>query len=131
MVCAHGKSVAVFTIVDWQPFNQFTVSAPFPFPIPGYKGVSIKNTYQFNPTDTGTKLFLMFGKIEGRIPLASNLISFILMNIFPKQIEQNMKALIEKIKREKTSGLFLNLTPIKISSESISTAVKESLSISG
>ncbi len=44
-------------------------------------------------------------------------------------LRSNTNTLIEKLKQEKTSGQILDLTPIKISPESIDAAVKESLKI--
>ena len=125
LVCAHGRTISPFTIIDWQPFDQFTVSTVIPF----YKGTIAKITFLFNPTADGTNLVFLFGKIEGGVPLINKLIEFVYAKIFPKKLGPQMNTLLEKLEQEKTSGHFLDLTPIKISPESIDAAVKESLKI--
>jgi hypothetical protein len=121
MICAHGKSVTRFTFVDWQPFDQFTISNPI------YKGTSTKTTYRLLSTNTGTKLLYLAGKIEGGVPLINTFIHFIFKKMFPKNFRGSMNSLIDKIQQGKNSGEILDLIPIQITLESINTAVKDSL----
>ena len=55
--CAHGDRVSVQTILDWQPFEQYTTNETHPLP-----GISANYTYRIIATDTGSRLMHYWGR---------------------------------------------------------------------
>jgi hypothetical protein len=124
LVCAHGKSISRLTIIDWQPFKQFTVSSE----VPNYKGTTVKTTYTLEPSISGTKLSMLFGKIEGGNALMNKLVEYVFFKIMiPKGYKYLEKTLTENIEQGNTVGDLSNLTPMTIPPDVIETAVRQSL----
>ena len=61
--CAHGDRVSLQTILDWQPFDEYTTEDTMP-PIPG---VTSRTTYRLEPIEGGTRLSVICGKGRGSL----------------------------------------------------------------
>ena len=61
--CAHGNRVSYQTILNWQPFDEYTTEDTMP-PIPG---VTSRTTYRLEPTEGGTRLSVICGKGHGSL----------------------------------------------------------------
>ena len=61
--CAHGENISEHTIVDWQPFEQYTIrSAVRP-------EISFLSTSRLTPIEGGTRVALSFSKCIGGSPI--------------------------------------------------------------
>jgi len=120
-VCAHGDVKFFHTILDWQPFEQYTTNETLPFP-----GISENYTYRIFPTGSGSKMIVYCGKAIGSWPL--RLIAGIMAKKYIKENFTNQaKKLREKIIQELEEGK-TNFEPsIKIEPIRIDSAVEEAL----
>lgn len=92
-VCAHGNSESIHTVLDWQPFEQYTATQTF-------LGDAHQNvTTMLEPVDHGTMLKMYYGKSQGSIfyrTLTNVMLPFWslpwqkLMGNLGKQIEQDL-----------------------------------------
>ena len=60
--CEHGNRTSRQTILDWEPFEQFTTQETGLF-VNTYN----RATYQFIPVDGGTRLKILVGKFYGPV----------------------------------------------------------------
>jgi uncharacterized protein YndB with AHSA1/START domain len=58
--CVHGHGVLVEEILDWRPFDYFTIQATVPGLGP------MRYTFELTPTDLGTTLQMRVGKFRNR-----------------------------------------------------------------
>ena len=59
--CAHGRFVTPQTVVDWQPFEQYTTE------MAGTGGVSSLCTIRLSRVGTGTSVQVLFGRSRGSL----------------------------------------------------------------
>jgi hypothetical protein len=57
--CYHGKMKSNQCIVDWEPFEEYTIDGATPL------GVSFSTTFKLEPANDGTRLILLWGKARG------------------------------------------------------------------
>lgn len=58
--CAHGKDVFVHTVLEWEPFERYTVRETTPI-----ANVFGRTTYLFEPTPAGSQVVIRVGHAEG------------------------------------------------------------------
>ena len=58
--CAHGKRIFIQTIIDWQPFEYYTIEEEA-----GMPGASFFFTYRLVPTPQGARLLAISGRSRG------------------------------------------------------------------
>lgn len=63
--CHHGSSIIVETVLDWRPFDYFTVESIIP---PQMKIPDLDVTYRLTPTPEGTHLQVLF-RMHMNMPL--------------------------------------------------------------
>jgi hypothetical protein len=56
--CMHGKDAIVEEVLDWRPYDYFTVRSTMGTPV---GPVKFLNTVEFEPTADGTRLHFLFG----------------------------------------------------------------------
>ncbi len=119
--CAHGSNISVHTIVDWQPFDQYTTHETHPVP-----GITAYYTYRFVPDGEHTRLVHIWGKALGPWPFRwiSDLIvrSFII-----RRIPEGARRLRELIQEDLDSGRMTLLPAVKVSRDEIAAALEQSL----
>jgi hypothetical protein len=122
-ICAHGNRTLIQTIVDWQPFEQYTIRD-----IPPLPGVTTDSTFRIYPTDSGSRLAIYWGKANGNW-MFKTLSDFILKNIISKNFPSYMEALNQKILKDLEMGNTLFEQPIKIEPIVISSAAEDALKL--
>jgi uncharacterized protein YndB with AHSA1/START domain len=65
--CMHGKDAIVEEILDWRPFDYFTIRSIVQTPA---GPVGIPNTFELTPTATGTRVSLRFQRLTDPAELA-------------------------------------------------------------
>ncbi len=123
--CAHGSNVSVHTILDWQPFEQYTTHETHPIP-----NVGAKYTYRLIPDGDRTRLIQLWGKASGPWPLRaiSDLVARFL--IIP-QASKGAQVLRDQIDRDLQAGRTSALPSIKIQDLDVDAAINASLSDTG
>ena len=118
-VCAHGDSKTFQTIVDWEPFEQYTTHENFPLP-----GISANLTYRIAPTETGSRLSLYWGKAMGNRFWAA-LANLVVKTVIVKMAVKTRYILRDTILREIEEGKTAFEPSIRINPDLISAAVED------
>ncbi|HKJ28102.1 MAG TPA: DUF2652 domain-containing protein [Anaerolineales bacterium] len=120
--CAHGKNNIIQTIVDWEPFEQYSFLEQRP------PGTTVLVTYRFTPCDTGTKMTMYSGKAKGN--WLNKIVDQIFINyIAPKIIGSFFESLNQKIHQDLETGNTLVEQPIMIEPNMISAAAEDALEL--
>ncbi len=81
----HGRQTLVHTVVDWKPFDYFTMDTPIPL-----KGI-MQQTIQLSETKEGTRISWYLGK-----PTAKNMLHAILLKLVVFLTKGTSKRGVEK-----------------------------------
>jgi len=122
-ICAHGKDITPQTIVDWQPFEQYTVSTPI------MMGVSTFWTTRLEASENGTKITLLAGELQGGNRFARWFLKAMTKKIAIRNTIQGFEELGRKIEKEIEEGTVFqpNAAAVEFSPEAIRAAIAESL----
>jgi uncharacterized protein YndB with AHSA1/START domain len=95
--CYHGKMQSRHKIVDWQPFERFTINGTTPL------GVNFDTTYLLEPTAEGTRLVTLWGMARGAWILCrlSNLLQKL---VFARRTGEAVDRLREIIRQDLDEG---------------------------
>jgi hypothetical protein len=120
-VCAHGKNIVKQSIVDWHPFEQYTIKSP----VPG-GGYGLMTT-RFSPNNLGTKVAIYFGKTRGGPPLIRGLSDFIGRKKAGPTVKEGVDVLKTVIEGDIDAGKLAQQASIEIPDDQIEYALVESL----
>ena len=120
-VCSHGKNITLQSIIDWHPFEQYTIRNPLPGG--GFSLTTIRLTAQEN----GTTATILTGKTqEGPSPIRG-LLDFAGRKLFSGTMQDGLNALSEVIEDEITQGKITQQPAIQVPADQIENALVESL----
>lgn len=120
-MCAHGENISPQTIVDWQPFEQYTIrSAPV-------MGAHSLWTTLLEPTETGTKITLVCSAALGGNRFGRWLVNKIMPGAAQKNTEAGFAALREQISQVIDRGEVFQPEANKLSDKTIQAAIGEHL----
>jgi len=106
--CYHGEEVSArMTILDWRPFEQFTMDCPTPL------NVSFYNTLILEPTNDGTRLTNLFSKSRGAW-LPSLINNFFSKFVFGPQMGNRAELLRQRIQQDLADGTVFVSPPIEV-----------------
>lgn len=106
--CYHGENVSArMTILDWRPFEQFTMDCPTPL------NVSFYNTLILEPTQNGTRLINLFSKTRGAwLPRLFN--NFLSKFVFGPQMGKRAEQILYRIQQDLADGTAFVSPPIEV-----------------
>lgn len=106
--CAHGKRVFLQTIIDWQPFEYYTIEAEA-----GIPGTSYLFTYRLVPTPQGVRLMAASGRSRG--PLFLRQLNDLAARFIAARIyASGALALYQKILDDLAEDKAVRITPTRI-----------------
>ena len=120
-ICAHGTITSRHTIVDWQPFEQFTAS------MTSLLGTHFLGTTKLEAIDSGTCVSMLVGRVHGPF-LVRSIVNRLQNEI---AIESGARALRDYIERDIEMGYVPQDVSVLFSDEQVASAVKESLTNDG
>lgn len=120
-VCSHGQNTILQTIVDWHPFEQYTITNS----VPG--GGAALTTIQLREERDGTRVSLLVGKTEGGTKILRGLLDIVGRKMFKSTAEEGLEVLAKIIAEENTLESQLQSKDMEISGEQLEKAVAESL----
>jgi hypothetical protein len=120
-LCAHGKNTLQQTIVDWHPFEQYTVKNT----VTG--GGSVLTTTRFSLHKDGTKATIYLGKIQTGPSFMRGLLNFVGRKMVGPNLRDGLDALKSQIEGEIEAGKIARQPVIEIPDEQIENALVESL----
>jgi len=124
-VCAHGESKSLQTIVDWEPFEQYTTRENIPLP-----GISAYLTYRVVPTETGSSLAMYWGKAMGNRFLAA-IADLVVKHVIVKMAAKTRLQLGDTILHDLEEGKTAFEPLLKINPGWIASAVSDELASKG
>ena len=95
-ICAHGDYDVQQPVLDWKPFDYYTIETPMP------GGISAMITTQFIATENGTMVHMMCGGLKGSI-IARNLAK-LMLGKFRADSQRSAEALRDIIIKQLESG---------------------------
>jgi hypothetical protein len=106
--CYHGEEVSArMTILDWRPFEQFTMDCPTPM------NVSFYNTLILEPTKDGTRLTNLFSRSRGAwLPCLIN--NFLSKFVFGPQMGKRAEQILQRIQQDLADGTAFISPPIEV-----------------
>jgi hypothetical protein len=120
-VCAHGKNIVKQSIVDWHPFEQYTIKSP----VPG-GGVGLATTH-FTPYQDGTKVTIYLGKTQKGSPFVRGLANFIGRKKAGPTFREGVGALKALVESDIQAGKIARQPVIEIQDAQIESALADSL----
>jgi hypothetical protein len=120
-VCSHGKNQVQQTIMDWHPFEQYTVKNG----VPG--GGFILTTICLKQEQDGTTVSLLAGKVEEGPSILRGLLNRKVRKMFLSTMEDGLDAFNELIEAETTESGHLEGETSKIPADQIEQALSQSL----
>ncbi len=119
--CYHGEKVSArMTILDWRPFEQFTMDCPTPM------NASFYNTLILEPTKDGTRLINLFSKSRGAwLPsLITNLLSRF---VFGPQMGKRAEQILQRIQQDIADGTAFVSPPIEVDNAQVASLATHAL----
>jgi hypothetical protein len=120
-ICYHGKNIILQSIVDWHPFEQYTVKSA----VPG-GGFSL-TTIHLEASDNGTTATFLAGKTQAGPSPIRGIIDFVGRKMFSSTMQKGISALSEVIEADITGGKVAQDPAIQISADQIENALTQSL----
>ncbi|HLE13220.1 MAG TPA: DUF2652 domain-containing protein [Anaerolineales bacterium] len=124
--CAHENRVSEHTILDWQPFEQYTTRETLPLP----GGAFVYSTYRLTPIEAGTRLTVSNSHVHG-LPLVRGIGNFLMGRMLPGMVQRGIRALQQRIQEDLAEGQAVLVSSVDVSKEEIDRVVKEGLSSEG
>jgi len=120
-VCAHGNNLTTHTIVDWHPFEQYTIQSPTPG---GYHNLL---TILLEPHENHTSTTVLFGEIQGAARIVQKVFGiFAERKLFPA-MRDGLQALGERVETDINQGKITQQPEIQVSVDQIESALADSL----
>jgi uncharacterized protein YndB with AHSA1/START domain len=120
-VCAHGKNITLQSIVDWHPFEQYTVKSSTPG-----GGDSLVTTL-LTPQENGTTVTVLSGKTQAGSAIMRGPVNIVIRRIIGPTLKKHLQAFGELIENEIAEGRVTQLPPVQINADQIEFALAESL----
>ena len=105
-VCAHGNNRSAHTVLDWQPFEQYTHNGQL-----GFAGLSVNITHQLIPAASGTRLREIASHLQGGAWYWRALFEFLLMPFFRRMHAKNLATVRQRMVEDLAAGRVELLPP--------------------
>jgi Protein of unknown function (DUF2652) len=120
--CYHGKMESQQLILDWRPFEQYTINGATPI------GVNFNTTFKLEPTHDGTRLINLWGKARGARIMC--MISDLLQKlIFAPQTDKAVEQLIQRIQQDLADGTAFVSPPIDVDKAQVASLAAQALTL--
>ncbi|MEK6256573.1 MAG: SRPBCC family protein, partial [Chloroflexota bacterium] len=120
-VCAHGEMEVVQKIVDWQPFEQYTITGET-----NIGKATHNNTYRIESTDQGSRLYCLVGPHTASW-IVRYALNFLAQFIQPLMMKKGEIRLREKIEQDLAAKATVVSQKIIFGNEMVKNAAAESL----
>ena len=121
-VCAHGNNRSPHTVLDWQPFEQYTHNGRL-----GFAGLSVNITHQLIPTTGGTRLREIASHVQGGAWYWRALFDFLFMPIFGRTYAKTLGTVGQRMAEDLAAGRIEVLPPNSLDPQAAAAAAAASL----
>jgi hypothetical protein len=118
--CYHGNMKSQQCIVDWQPFEQYTLDGGTPV------GVNFYTTFKMEPANDGTRLIYLWGKARGAWILCK-LNDLLQKMIFAPQNDQGFEKLRQRIQQDLVDGTAFVSPPVEVDKDQLASLATQTL----
>lgn len=119
--CAHEAGIAVHTVLDWQPFDQYTTDETYPVP-----KTHAFSTYRLQPIEGGTRLSLSIGRMQGPW-LNRTICEFVVKRVMVANIPKSFQSFLARVDEDLAAAKIVSAPKIAINREEFQAALRESL----
>jgi hypothetical protein len=119
--CSRGNSITPHTIVEWEPFEEYTYESPRPL------GVLGRTTIRLESLDHGTKVRMLFSKSTGGSSLRCKLQDMAYRLTGQPEIARGQKELRDVVAQDVANGQVVMSTTMAPTREELDREVVESL----
>jgi len=123
-ICAHGDAEVRQPVLDWRPFEYYTIESPAP------AGTSITWTIRLIPTDQGTRVLSICGRLRGGNAISRSVVK-LMTGMFARESQKGVDKLREVIMEDLESGTAVRPEAMNVAPGQITEAVKASLAETG
>jgi hypothetical protein len=118
--CYHGNMETPQLILDWRPFEQYTINGTTPL------GTNFNTTFKLEPTQDGTRLINLWGKARGTwiMGMISDLLQ---KRIFAPQTDKAVEKLIQRIQQDLADGTAFVSPPIEVDKADVASLATQAL----
>jgi uncharacterized protein YndB with AHSA1/START domain len=121
-VCVHDVGTSLHTIVDWQPFEQYTTNETLPLP-----STAMHSTYRLEPIEQGTRFTMLSGKPRGPLIYRKLAEQGLTRFLTSDKLDKSAAALKERISKDIRGGRLAFMPTTTIAQSQLQDAVAESL----
>lgn len=119
-LCYHGETASQQCVLDWQPFEQYTINSTTPL------GTNFNSTFKLEPTQDGARLINLWGKARGTWIMC--IINDLLQKImFVPQTDKNVELLIQRIRQDLADGTAFVSPPIEVDKAQVAALAAQAL----
>lgn len=119
-LCYHGETASQQCVLDWQPFEQYTINSTTPL------GTNFNSTFKLEPTQGGARLINLWGKARGTWIMCK--INDLLQKImFVPQTDKNVELLIQRIRQDLADGTAFVSPPIDVDKDQVAALATQAL----
>ena len=122
--CAHGKSLALQTVVDWQPLEQYTVESQV------LLGVAALSTVHLTPIEGGSRATCAYKHVGGPFPVRRAL-DLAVQWTARGSVARGLHSLGDRVMEDIAAGRVVQPEPVELPSERVKEAAAESLAERG
>ena len=121
-VCSHGKNRVDQTIVDWHPFEQYTIRNRMP------GGGFVLTTICFKAERYGTLVSILAGKVTEGPLLLRGILDRVGSRVFLATMQEGFEAMSDLVGRETAGSSPFSGDKVDIQADQIEDALSQSLS---
>ncbi|MEE9215900.1 MAG: DUF2652 domain-containing protein [Anaerolineales bacterium] len=122
-ICAHGDYDVPQPVLDWRPFDYYTIETP----IPG--GALAMVTTGFTPTENGTRVIMVCGGLQGSVIARSK--AKLMLGRFRADSQRSVEALRNIIIEELESGVAVRPSSSSVPANQVKEAARASIAEAG
>ena len=118
--CYHGNMETPQLILDWRPFEQYTINGTTPL------GTNFNTTFKLEPTHDGTRLINLWGKARGTW-IMCKINDLLQKRIFAPQTDKAVEKLIQRIQQDLADGTAFVSPPIEVDKAQVASLATQML----
>ena len=119
--CAHGNNLHSMTILDWQPFETFTMGDRV------FDRVPVNSTYRVEPTGQGSRLTILTGRPQMKNPLMRFMLEMFTKTIFKRISLAWIDNLRRRIDQDLAKGSLPSVESVEVDLEAIRKSIQAEL----
>jgi hypothetical protein len=119
--CAHGDNLHSMTILDWQPFETFTMGDRV------FDRVPVNSTYRIEPASEGSRLTILTGRAQSKNPLMRLMIEVVAKTFLQRMASGWAENLRRRMEQDLADGTRPAVEAVEVDLEAIRKSIQAEL----